>query len=141
MNTGLRFNRCIFQFDFKFRALLKLKVDKRMRIRSYNLKKVTTAHAQFATLAAFCYSLLNIYSARYVCYRFWALAVNIGTHPLCWYDRFRNFRSGKFWRLILHFAKQSDTFFCQIFSCKNASNKPNFIKIGDGGCVLDNYRR
>jgi len=34
--------------------------------------------------AAFCYSLrvLNIYSARYVCYRFWALAVNIGTH-LC----------------------------------------------------------
>jgi len=33
--------------------------------------------------AAFRYSLrvLNIYSARYVCYRFWALAVNIGTHP------------------------------------------------------------
>jgi len=32
---------------------------------------------------AFCYSLqvFNIYSARYVCYRFWALAVSIGTQP------------------------------------------------------------
>jgi len=24
-------------------------------------------------------------------------------------------------------------------SCKNASNEPNFIKIGDGDCVQDNY--
>jgi len=25
-------------------------------------------------------------------------------------------------------------------SCKNASNKPNFIKIESGRCVLDNYK-
>jgi len=33
--------------------------------------------------AAFCYSLrvFNIYSARYVCYRFWALAASIRTQP------------------------------------------------------------
>jgi len=41
------------KFDFKFRVLLNPKVNKHMRMRSHNMKKVITAYAQFATLCRY----------------------------------------------------------------------------------------
>jgi len=43
--------------------------------------------------------------------------------------------------ISLHRAERH--FFLSDFfvSCKNASNKPNFIKIEDGEGALDNYRK
>jgi len=39
-----------FKFDFKFRTLLDPRIDKQMCMRSHNMKKVITAHAQFNAL-------------------------------------------------------------------------------------------
>jgi len=47
----VRVTNQFFKFDFKFRALSDSRVDKRMRMRLH--MKMTTAHAQFATLCRY----------------------------------------------------------------------------------------
>jgi len=75
--------RCLFSCLIAFSKLLEIlpsiwcNFSKLWLCRRFQLDRLIKA--------AFRYSLrvLNIYSARHVCYRFWALAVNIGTHPKC----------------------------------------------------------
>jgi len=46
----------------------------------------------------------------------------------------------KLQRLISCFARQSDTFFCQILSFRVKTRRISLIKIENGWCVLDNYQ-